>query len=665
MADKRWKWMPRGNDETMLSDINTIFEKWAPAVGDMKTNLPATSEIFVRELVQNFMDAGDDASAPAGLPSLKFRFVTLEGESLKALDSELQLSELSERWAAFKAESRNQVSKMRASAMLEGDMSSLRLLVVTEENTSGMYGPWDRTDRVKDSRGREIFNKMRDALLANARDAASNQAGRGSFGEGKKAIIGISKARTLLAYSAFDPDTTEDSTYSRLVGVSYWPNHIIDDRKHTGLGVFGDSEGSQDSDLPRPFRNQDAENLVKRLAIPGFNPRGNGAEALRGTSYVFIDPMITPEECLEALVRNWWPAIDRKAASFEVFDGDKKLSIEEELTKREELTPFRQLLDQETSIEILKDSWNLAESAAVHVSNPKLDSCEGQVAGALKVSIDLRPGKGFSQRDPDKNRSVICYVRDHMVICYTSHYRENAKDHPPFVRGLFEVSVRQNPISQMHLRNSEPAVHNSWQIEADKVGQEAAKHARAVRDEIRIVVNGFKAKYEKTMPTSEVDLPVFRELLSVNASSGLITPPPPPPPKSPLSLLDVRAHVEDVGSGFRVAKAIRSLQTSTSASLSEYPVQVSLSWEVLGDKGVWTEWISPFETKKTFVPEKFSVDDATGLISGVVTKDAAKFEFESRPYSDLVTVRPVMRIVQMSETLEQDSPTMEGGDGGS
>ena len=657
--------MPRGNDETMLSDINTIFEKWAPAVGDMKTNLPATSEIFVRELVQNFMDAGDDAAESAGLPRLTFRFVTLEGESLKALDSELKLSELAERWAAFKAESRNQVSKMRAGDLLEGEMSSLRLLVVTEENTSGMYGPWDRTDLVRDSRGREIFNKMRDALLANARDAASNQAGRGSFGEGKKAIIGISKARTLLAYSAFDPETTEDETYSRLIGVSYWPNHIINDRKHTGLGVFGDGKGSQDSDIPRPFRNQEAEDFVKRFAIPGLDPRGQGARALRGTSYVFIDPMITPDECLEALVRNWWPAIDRKAASFAIFDGETELSIGDELDKRDELTPFRQLLDQETSIEVSRDSWNLADSAAVHVSNPKLDSCKGQVAGALKISIDLRPGKGFSQRDPDKNRSIICYVRDHMVICYTSHYRDNGKDHPPFVRGVFEVSVKQNPISQMHLRNSEPAVHNSWQIEADKVGPESAKHARAVRDEIRRAVNSFKAKYEKTMPTTEVDLPIFRELLSVNASSGVIVPPPPPPPKSPLSLLDVQAHVEDVGGGLRVAKAIRSLQTSASASLPEYPVQVSLSWEILGDKGVWTEWINPIETKKTFVPESFSVDEATGLISGVVTKDAAKFEFESRPYSDLVTVRPLMRIIQMSETLEQDSTTMEGGERGS
>ena len=657
--------MPRGNDETMLSDINTIFEKWAPAVGDMKTNLPATSEIFVRELVQNFMDAGDDAAESAGLPRLTFRFVTLEGESLKALDSELKLSELAERWAAFKAESRNQVSKMRAGDLLEGEMSSLRLLVVTEENTSGMYGPWDRTDLVRDSRGREIFNKMRDALLANARDAASNQAGRGSFGEGKKAIIGISKARTLLAYSAFDPETTEDKTYSRLIGVSYWPNHIINDRKHTGLGVFGDGNGSQDSDIPRPFRNQEAEDFVKRFAIPGLDPRGQGAMALRGTSYVFIDPMITPDECLEALVRNWWPAIDRKAASFAIFDGETELSIGDELDKRDELTPFRQLLDQETSIEVSRDSWNLADSAAVHVSNPKLDSCKGQVAGALKISIDLRPGKGFSQRDPDKNRSIICYVRDHMVICYTSHYRDNGKDHPPFVRGVFEVSVKQNPISQMHLRNSEPAVHNSWQIEADKVGPEAAKHARAVRDEIRRAVNSFKAKYEKTMPTTEVDLPIFRELLSVNASSGVIVPPPPPPPKSPLSLLDVQAHVEDVGGGLRVAKAIRSLQTSASASLPEYPVQVSLSWEILGDKGVWTEWIHPIETKKTFVPESFSVDEATGLISGVVTKDPAKFEFESRPYSDLVTVRPLMRIIQMSETLEQDSTTMEGGERGS
>lgn len=656
--------MPRANDETMLSDINTIFEKWAPAVGDMKTDLPATSEIFVRELVQNFMDAGDDLAAPEGMPELTFRFVNLQEESLKSLEADLMLSQLIERWSSFKSEPRNQVSKMRTSDFLEGVTANLRLLVVTEENTSGMYGPWDRTDQVRDSRGREIFNKMRDALLANARDAASNQAGRGSFGEGKKAIIGISKARTLLAYSAFDPETTEDDTYSRLIGVSYWPNHIIHDRKHTGLGVFGNGEGLQESEIPYPFRNQEAEELVSRLGIPGLNARGSGATSKRGTSYVFVDPMITPEECLEALVRNWWPAIDRKVASFAVFDGDEELSLDEELKKHTELAPFRELLDQRASIEVANDSWNLANSPAVQVSSPKMDTCKSQIAGDLKVSIDLRPGKGFSQRDPDKNRSIICYVRDHMVICYTSHYRDNAKDHPPFVRGVFEVNARQHPISQMHLRNSEPAVHNSWQIEADKVGHDAAKHARAVRDEIRKAVNNFKANYEKTMPATEVDLPIFREVLSVKASSGLIVPPPPPPPKSPLSLLDVRAFVEDVGGGLRVAKAVRSLQTSATAVLLEYPVQVSLSWEILGDKGLWTEWISPTETKITSIPEGFSMDEVTGLISGIVTKEALKFEFESKAYSDLFTVRPLMRIIQVSEN-DAESATTGGDDIGS
>lgn len=659
MSAEIWKWMPRSNNEVMLSDLSTIFEKWETTKGELATKVRDQSEIFVREVVQNFMDAADDSAlaGEANIPNLTFRFSTISGSAARDLRSKLGLQELPDRWRQYTAEKHNNQSKMPESQLLSGELDHIPILIVTEKNTSGMYGPWERTDRVRDSKGRDILNKMRDALLANARDTASNKGGRGSFGEGKKAIIGISNARSILVYTAFDPETTEDGTYSRLLGATYWPNHIISDRKFTGMGILGGTPPPGD-DIPAPLRNKQADQFVEQLGLEGFevrDPLGNGES---GTTYLFLDPLITASECAEALVRNWWPAMDRGVAEFRVIENGNELNLDEELERHAEFKPFRDLLGHEDGdLEVPADGWSQAKTSAIRVRQPALSSCGNQVAGTLSLAIDLRPAVGFSQRDPDNNRSVVCLIRDHMVITYASHYRSDAqKDHPPFVRGVFEVQSASHGASASLLRDSEPAVHNQWQI--SHVSAPAAKHARAVRDLIREQINEFKSIYAKTLATAEVDLPLFREVLSVKAVSGRLPDPKPPKAKSPISMEDQGASIFDLADGSRVARAKRSLRLSPISIDDAISVKVTLGWEILGDRGKWLPWISPDRVKILSHSAGFDRDMASGALVGEVTHSPIFFEFESEAYSDLITIRPYMTVVNTG----RESETIGGKD---
>ena len=650
-----WRWIPRSNSEFLIGEINTIFEKWGKSPGELKTDLRPQSEVYVREVVQNFMDAGDDANGPQSstVPELTFEFITLEGVEAERVSSMLGLAELAERWAAYKSE-KNPITKGADSEVLEGELSTFRLLVVRERNTSGMYGPWERTNKTLDSKGNQVWHKMRDALYASQRDTSSSRAGRGSFGEGKKAIIGASLARTIFCYTAFDPSTTEDDTSARLIGMTYWLNYKLAGSTYTGLSVMGSDELEEQTNIPLPLRNDDAHNFVRNLALPAIPSRLSDAGIDRGTTYLFVDPAITAEECLESLVRNWWPAIDRDKARFRVFEDGQELALEEEFKKRPELNPFRELLEVSGDVDVDPDDWSRAPGPAITTSEPSLATCENKKAGRLKLSLDLRPAIGFSNRDPDNNRTLICKIRDNMVIAYDTHITTEAKDHPPFVRGIFEVEVGSHPESQQLLRETEPAVHNSWQVDKTYSSSMAANHAQAVRKIIREEVNKLKDRYVKDMPYAELDLPLFREVLSVRGTSGKPPVPTPPETKSAFSLRNVSAKVVDVGEGMRKGLAESSLQLSAVAEVEEMAVQISLAWERLGDRGRWDLWIPPTRVVVETLPDGFHRDPSSGLISGLVTGSPVVFEFESDPYKELFTIRPSMTVLEANENVEPD-----------
>lgn len=636
----KWYWEKRSDNEFTPPQISTIFQGWEdPKAGLFgESKVPVQTEVFVREVVQNFIDASREDFSPGVKPKLTFRFVELEGEAATRVTSQLGLQEIPDHYGRLSPDSKANF-RISEGNVLNGKLQKIRLLIATEYGTSGMYGQWERSSEVKDSNGREIRNKMRDAMLSSVRDASAGK-GLGSFGEGKKAVIAISATRTIFAYTCFKPESSADNVYSRFLGALYWENHHVDNTKYAGLALLGKELPGQTR--PSPFVDSEADNFVTSLGLAGVESRKKADGLNTGTTLIFLDPLASPEHISEAIARNWWPLMLDGEAEFEVIDySGRNIPIE----FSSEIEPFIRAYQQLESVEV--DSWEVAEDAAF-LCEPMTLTTLGKSA-RLSLAIDLRPGLGFSRSNPEKNWSLVALIRNGMIVRY-QHVPKSQSDHAPFVRGIVEVNTSDHEKSEAALRKIEPPLHNNWPTDKEGVDSETVKHSREIWNYLKNRVEEFKKRYSTNIPDSDQDLPLFRELLGI--TGGGVTPPPPPPrSKSKVSLLNESATLEEGSSpGTRFVESTRkiALRKDLSSGIDELEVEVEIGWEV-GEEDNWIEGTSQFLSEVMQVPLGFtSVAGKSNVFRGVLTTSEAVFTWKSAEYSQLWTLRPFMKVSEYS-----------------
>jgi hypothetical protein len=641
-----WEWEKRGDAEYTPPNMSTIYAGWD--ISRKKSELasqesiPANTEVFVRELVQNFVDASREDYAPGVKPRLVLRFLKLTGEEAIKLSNNLSLQDISSHYSELSKEAKGAM-RLDDSDLVSGKLSSIRLLVATETGTSGMYGQWERSSQKRDSSGREIKNKMRDALISHVRDSASAGKGLGSYGEGKKAVIGISAARTILTYTCFQPDSSADGVHSRLLGSTYWENHSSETTKFTGMAMFGKS--TPGGIRPAPFVDSEADVLVNSLGIPGLESRKLGAQLDTGTTMVFFEPKAKPEDVAASIARNWWPLMENEGADFEVIDEDGE---QVPITTNESLEPFISAYRQTQSQEI--KSWETANGASyvqTSVSTSEIPS-----AGRLVLGIDLRPGLGFSHANPEKNWSLVALIRDGMIVAYQP-FPKNARDHVPFVRAIFEVTNEAHAESAALLRKIEPPLHNQWPEVNNGLDEATVKHSKQIIAAIKQNVDKFRKEHMGKLPEMEQDLPLFRNLLGIKGGSSISKPPKPTLSRSPVELLSAEAEItEGKSPGSRVANSSRIIRIRQAEQIDELRVSVRIGWEILED-GDWVEASTRLFGEMTSTPEGFSsTKGSPNVFKGTLSKGDSRFEWDSREYFDLWTLRPFMSVEGTDEEAE-------------
>jgi hypothetical protein len=635
----KWYWEHRSDTEYTPPNLSTILAGWEePKAGLFsKMPVPDQTEIFVRELVQNFVDASREMYAPGTKPKLTFRFVRLRGVEVERVRKGLGLDGISEHYGALTEETKSQL-RLARNNLAEGVTTELSLLVVTETGTSGMYGQWKRSDETEDSQGREIKNKMRDALISNVRDATSAGKGLGSYGEGKKAVIGISIPRTILTYTCFLPESSQDGVYSRFLGSLYWENHIKDKKKFSGLALLG--QEAADGSRPEPFTDAKADAIVEALSLPGLEVRKNNQGLETGTTMVFFEPAATAPDIAVSIARNWWPLIIDDGAEFEVFDEDgKKLEVK----IPDELEPFVLAFKAKETVDIT--DWDGATGPSYLCKT--LKSSADKNAARLSLGIDLRPGVGFSHANPDTNWSLVALIRDGMLISY-QHFPRSTKDHIPFVRGIVEVSSSENKLSEKLLRKIEPPLHNSWsENKGTGIDSETRRHAKEIMDAIKDSVFDFKKSHEKILPEIEQDLPIFRELLGIKGGAFVDPVPPVPNVKSIFSMLNDQAKVvEGTREGYRYASATRSVSITPKAKVSSAKVVITLGWEIEED-GTWVEASNDLALEVIEFPDSLAAFEGSRSFSGTLAQTPVSFAWRTREYRELWTLRPYMKIERL------------------
>ena len=274
----------------------------APRYGDDPTKhaVDHDTETFVREVLQNANDQKLDDEIPV---DVSFRFVTLSGDDRREFLDALQ----------WERGLRNRLETIAASDQgrgytqildqVEDPDGEIRLLIVEDENTTGLTGGWN-----DDSNYAAL---VRDELYS----SKQNDTAGGSYGLGKSVLWTFSGASTVIFNS--HPAPTDSGTQTqRLIGRTKLPTHKLagDETTYQGAGWLCQPTRTDDGMRPEALTGETAERLATDLKIS--RPQVSGTSAM---VVDFRDPTRetrpeledTAAEFVKAAVKYFWPAIYR------------------------------------------------------------------------------------------------------------------------------------------------------------------------------------------------------------------------------------------------------------------------------------------------------------------------------------------------------------------
>jgi hypothetical protein len=641
-----WFWELRGDGEFSPPNIVSIGDGWTDWDGPLKSAPSLAAEIFVRELVQNFVDAAREHKRDTNsleVPTLDFHFVELTGDDAKRAVQKLGIKNHGNRFSTMDEDERKSI-RLGASKILNGNVDVVRFLIVTEGRTTGMYGPWEMS-------AEKITRKMRSAILSTVGDKTGK--GLGAYGEGKRAVIAASIPRTMFIYTRFANREDCGDVNRRLLGVTYWRTHSEGNLEATGLALLGapsSVDGRGMTSRPTPFTNEDADEFLTELGIPHFVPRDTGSDVDLGTTHAFLEPVFDASEICWSIERNWWPLMLEAGAKFRVFDYDgSELQIDPK--KRVELVPFIECYESSKKDEAERDKDY--ESCEV----VELQGMKNVPAGILALKADISES-GWSWADRETNVNLVAIIRDGMIIEYEKFPRV-VRTAPPYIRGIFTTDHQNYSEVAGQLRMVEPPLHNCFVEKGAGFDPEYMKTATKLYGYIIETVRVFRNRFKTTPPPNEDDYQDFGDAFNTPEvpkprQQKVRKPKPPVPPptrtKDPWTNEFVVADLKPASkSGDQIiAEASRSIALKSSWKDDQLAVQIHVGWQVMGDRGGWLAAPELSDLSGVVMPVGFTQDGADSWV-GTLTKESVQVDWVSHAYDALWTVRPYLEISLVGE----------------
>lgn len=275
-------------------------------------------EIFVREVLQNSLDAAMD---PSSKVTVQFRLRTLSGGSLTSFFQAIN-------WPSLKkfADAASRVSGMRMdryrfpdSAQLE--RNPVRVLEISELNTIGLIGP-DRMTKDEDywTWPGQTPKSYRALCRDDARREKVSLGSGGTFGLGKAVLWRASQIQTVLFFSRLS-EHFGDVTH-RAAGQARLCTHTILPHEYRGIGFGGTMEGQ----FCAPLKNQDAIRFARNVGISTRTEATSFGTTIlipfweQPKAHVDDDVTNTPTLLAKYAARFFWPAIE--AGRLEVIAAD-------------------------------------------------------------------------------------------------------------------------------------------------------------------------------------------------------------------------------------------------------------------------------------------------------------------------------------------------------
>ncbi|MEP1123397.1 MAG: hypothetical protein ABJH68_05845 [Ilumatobacter sp.] len=607
--EARWKWEQTDPDRSGSSgDLAKLFKnETVKNPGVFAATAPSEhATLMAREVIQNSSDAASELSDELGDDApefeITFEFESLTDEAKSSLVKALDLSSIAARGTNPADPGWRSRLGLDSDDLLDHlhDSAPLRTLKVVESGTTGMYGPFNGAK-----------SKMYLALISLGYTAKASGAG-GSYGYGKAGLIRGSAIRTVVAYSAFRERPDDPGVTRRLLGMTYWGQHDLDDLSYTGFARFG---AEQVNGAIRPFENDDADSMAERL---GIDLRcADDLEDL-GTTFLLIEPTVEPDDLSVAVARNWWPALEDGRMTVMV-SADGRTSVPRPM--------------KDPILKTFVDAYHLA---ATDQDNAKPNQYRQSFRRGSFGERTLKLGSlglvaetggwsyesGADEPDDVQHRSLVALVRGpRMVVEYL-----DAGQARPFVRGAF---IADDEVDEL-LRQTEPKAHDSWQTRIEEAGSDpdAPRVADAVINRVRDHVRKFRDQLRPaTRPAEDVRLPELERLFGRIFSSSSSNSSGPPQSERPFSIV-VEERLEHVGDGLIRVKARIGFALSPHFGDPEEVVDVSLSYRFVEEGGNGEE-----AELDVVAPEGFEArDEKPYVYRGALTHDRVVFEFASVPY---------------------------------
>jgi hypothetical protein len=410
------------------------------------------TEAFVREVLQNANDQGLDNEDPV---EVTFRFLTLSGdekqsflESLgwnEGLDSRIRSVSQSERGRQYE----------EVLERVDDPDGELRLLVVEDQNTTGLTGEWD-----EDSNYAAL---VRDELYSSKQDDTAG----GSYGLGKSVLWTFSGASTVVFNSYLSGGPGKDDS-PRLIARSKLPTHEIegDDTTYQGAGWLCRPTESEDGTRPESLWGNKAAELANGLHVDRPSQSGTSAMVVEYRDPTRDDRPDVDElaqEFVEASVKYFWPAIDR--GDLEVTVETDENTLEADIDSVPAIRPFVECyssrFSDNQSLEIPGDVAGLD----IPVDVPQRADGTETPDGSVRLSARLA-----SPTDDDTYLNSVALFRGAgMVVKYYDQSRVAYGDRNFFgvlaageARHDGQVTESDREIDRF-LRFSEPPEHDEWE----------------------------------------------------------------------------------------------------------------------------------------------------------------------------------------------------------
>ena len=461
------------------------------------TDLTET-ELLMREAIQNSVDEHrPGAEDPVRFTVRRSRY---RGDEKRALVKAFKLHEISDRVSGFSSEMDWLKRKETCLAHLDDPDIELPVLMLSDHNTNGLSGTWNK--RGRDNR----FHNL--ALSIYGSYKAENVDLLGSYGLGKMVYAVASRIRTMAYYSTFAPTDASDGVVARFMSTAFLPSHSHGGEDYSGHAFFGEPSGS--TDFPAaPMSDGVAHAFAERV---GLDVR---SDADTGLTVMLLDCGISPEECLDACEKYWWPRnLDGDPGSYielEFFDGDERLRAFDPRGRRE-IKPF---------IDCYSNAIQGVRPEGYDCAPIKLG---GKVLAGTLCLREMVDG----ETSPDGLTNSVALIRSGLVIQYRKDY---AREGDPDALGVFVAGSSE--IKKAYML-SEPEAHDEWNQNNMRLkramGEEAVRWVKRSHERIKERFRDFQTRLKDTPPKRTSDgLKFLDDLLGPLFKKPRTGPPPPPP----------------------------------------------------------------------------------------------------------------------------------------